>query len=378
MIASMFKNKTWMFGILFFIILIVLSFFSTDNSPKEYAPYLVESPSPTGTKALYTYLEQSGQPIAQADILPQKVNDSETRLLLNPPVFSDLEVNNHYSQYVENGNHLIIGKKNPDGLFDIETEYVPETMIKEEETTDIMISSESYQVFLETPFRLIEQEGDIVLLEDEYGVIALERAAGAGSYTVFLEPDWLTNEYITKHDHLPVLFRLFPFEEAAPIIFDEYSVATRGGVASSFELYPGWAYVVLVEGLVITILLLWHQGKRFGPVQPVREETARFSDERIKAIANWQLKGKNYKESLQSQLSYLQDIIRERYGIPYHLSWKDRMDKIKVRLTSLSEGDWKKMNEGIETTLEKQSINKQEYLHWSKLIDKIRKEVESG
>lgn len=378
MIASIFKNKTWLLAILFFIILIVLSFFSADNTPKEYEPYLVESPSPTGTKALYTYLEQSGQPIEQTDKLPSAENSRETRLLLNPPVFSDREVNNHYTQYVENGNHLIIGKKNPDGLFDIQTEYVPETMLGEEETTEIITASESYQVFLETPFRLVEKEGDNVLLEDEYGVIGLERAVGTGSYTVFLEPDWLTNEHITEYDHLPVLFGFLPFEAADPIIFDEFSVAMTGGVASAFELYPGWAYVILIEGLLITILLLWHQGKRFGRVQPVREENIRYSDERIKAIANWHLKGKNYKESLHNQLLYLQDTLRERYGIPYHLSWSDRLAKARKRLTSLSEEDWKAFQEDLETILNKQSVNKQEYLHWSKLIDKIRKEVESG
>lgn len=379
MVASFFRNRTWIIAILFFIVLIVISFFSTDNTPEQYPAYLIESPSPSGVKAFYTYFEQNEQPISQAKAPPSETeSNNETRLLLNPPVFSDMEVNDHYMQYVENGNHLIIGKKNPDGLFNFETEYIPETMLTEEETTEINMSSQSYQVFLETSFRLKKQENDRILLEDEYGIIALERSLGEGKITMFLEPDWLTNEQITEHEHLAILFDFLPLDNGEPIIFDEFSVDMTGGVASQFEVYPNWAYVLLVEGLLITLLILWHQGKRFGTIQPVREETVRFSDERLKAIANWHMKGKNYKDSLQNQLHYLQDIVRERFGIPYHTSWQERITKLKKKLSTLSDEEWKKLSEELETIIQKESLTKQEYLYYSKKIDKIRSEVESG
>src|SRR5699024_11682141 len=143
-----------------------------------------------------------------------------------------------YMQYVENGNHLIIGKKNPDGLFNFETEYIPETMLTEEETTEINMSSQSYQVFLETSFRLKKQENDRILLEDEYGIIALERSLGEGKITMFLEPDWLTNEQITEHEHLAILFDFLPLDTGEPIIFDEFSVDMTGVIAFQLEVYP--------------------------------------------------------------------------------------------------------------------------------------------
>lgn len=101
------KKRSWIFGILFFLLLIVVSVFSTSNTPEEYPPYLVESPSPTGLKALYTYLEQNGHDVTQEEALPTMTKET-LRVLVNPPVFTDQQTENHYLDYVRQGNTIVL------------------------------------------------------------------------------------------------------------------------------------------------------------------------------------------------------------------------------------------------------------------------------
>ncbi|WP_018932100.1 DUF4350 domain-containing protein [Gracilibacillus lacisalsi] len=367
------KKRSWIFGILFFLLLIVVSVFSTSNTPEEYPPYLVESPSPTGLKALYTYLEQNGHDVTQEEALPTMTKET-LRVLVNPPVFTDQQTENHYLDYVRQGNTIVLAKENPDGLFNLKTEYA--LTGSESETTEADYQGEKLEVLQNSFVRLAANEDDNVLLEDDAGALAIERHIGEGSLIVLLEPTWLTNDQITKHDHTSAVFNLIPFKESGPVIFDEYSLTKTGGLVSHFELYPGWAYVLLIQGIIMAIFILWNQGKRFGPIYPVREETVRLSNERLRAIAIWQAKGKNYYASLEYQLDYLKEVIRERYGIPYQQNWTERLAGIAGKTDAISTKELDYIAQGIETILARKSLNKQEYLSWSAKIDKIREEVE--
>jgi hypothetical protein len=124
--------------------------------------------------------------------------------------------------------------------------------------------------------------------------------------------------------------------------------------------------------------LLWMLGKRFGPILHPREETVRFSDESIRALAAWHLKGNAYHHSLLTQANYVKYSMQDKWGVPFNKDWKD-CDGILYR-------KWKsKDNEEIDlflhqltTMLGKEKISKQEYLLWSKQLDTLRNEVEEG
>ncbi|MGN8647168.1 DUF4350 domain-containing protein [Gracilibacillus sp. HCP3S3_G5_1] len=372
----MFGKKTWIIGIVFFLLLIGVSIFSTSNTPEQYPPYLVESPSPTGLKAIYTYLDQNGYDVSKEETLPT-ISKETLRILVNPPVFTDQYTENYYLDYIREGNTVVLAKENPDGLFNLQTEYVvTEALNNESQTMEANYQGNTLELIQNSSFRLEYNDDDTVLLEDDAGALAMERKIGEGSLIVMVEPTWLTNGQVTEHDHTPIVLSLIPFDEAGSIIFDEYSLVGSGGSLSYFELFPGWAYVLLVQGIIIMIFILWHQGKRFGPIYPVREETVRLSNERLKAIAIWQSKGKNYYKSIEYQLEYLKHAIRERYGIPYHQSWDKRLSMLEGKTKVISGKELQHLAQGIETILNKKSLNKQEYLAWSATIEKIREEVE--
>ncbi|MDX8046386.1 DUF4350 domain-containing protein [Gracilibacillus sp. S3-1-1] len=369
-------KKIWIIGMVFFLLLIGASIFSTSQTPKSYPPYLVESPAPTGLKALYTYLGENGYDVTEEDRLPA-LSDQALRILVSPPVFTDNRTEEHYLDYIRQGNTLVLAKNNPDGLFSLKTDYVmPETVPEEEVNTEAESQERTLHLMNRNSVRLSLETDDHILLEDEYGALAIEREIGNGSLIVLVEPDWLMNQYITEYDHTEAVFNLIPFEKANKIVFDEYSADTSRGTLSQFELYPGWAYTLLVQGLMITIFILWYQGKRFGPIYPVREETVRLSNQRLKAIAIWQTKGKNYYTSVEYQLEYLKEAIRSRYGIPYHQSWQKRLVTLAEHNTQFSANELRKIAQSIETIGQRKTLNKSEYLSLSTTIDKIREEVE--
>ncbi|MFC4402124.1 DUF4350 domain-containing protein [Gracilibacillus xinjiangensis] len=370
-------KKIYLFGIIAFLLLMIVSFLSTSNSPKEYPDFVTESPSPTGTKALYTYLQEANKKVQTQSIHPSEMrarDAKEVRILINPSIYTNQQVIDSYTDYIMDGNTIILWKYNPDGLFDLKADYVD---ISDDTTEEIQTNNLSFDAQIESAVRLDALESDQVLLEDELGVIGLERQIGAGKLITILEPGWLTNEVITKEDHTALVFYILSLVDSTSFIFDEYGRSAGGQITSHLSLYPNWAYILLVEGILFAILILWYQGKRFGPIIPVREENIRFSDERIKALAIWYLKGKNYHASLVDQANFLKEVIRERFGIPYSKNWRERLEALEQKI-DIPADELKILARELEEILQQDNVHKQEYIQWSKSINNIRKEVEKG
>ncbi|KAB8137869.1 DUF4350 domain-containing protein [Gracilibacillus oryzae] len=369
-------KKIYLYGVFAFIMLIIVSMLSTSNSPKEYPNFVTESPSPTGTKALYTYLQEQDIEVETQAQHPTEITSDgrEVRMLMNPSISTDEQIADQYKDYMMDGNTIILWKYNPDGLFELETEPVHNGS-DEVQTVEVQFNNQPYDAQMESNVRLMTKETDQVLLEDEFGVVGLERQVGNGTLITILEPGWLTNDFLTEEEHTALVFHILSSAEGQTLVFDQYKRNSGEQIRSHFSLYPDWAYVLLVEGILLTILLLWHQGKRFGPILPVREEHVRFSDERIRALAIWYLKGKNYHTSLVDQANFLREVIRERYGIPYSKDWKERLELLDNQI-NIPAKDLQVFAKELEHILQQENIHKQTYLQWSKTINNIRKEVE--
>ncbi|WP_130859186.1 DUF4350 domain-containing protein [Gracilibacillus phocaeensis] len=369
----MFGKKTWIIGAVFFLLLIGVSMLTANQTPTQYPPYLVDSPSPTGLKALYTYLEDNEYDVQQAEGLSDST-DHSLRMMVNPDLPSDQSVEDAYQSYIEAGNTVVLAKENPQDFFGVNTIMTGQSLSNE--PVEIFHHEQPLTVSLQSDMAIEPEENDHVLLTtSDDQVIALERPIGEGSLIVLTEPNWLTNEGITAQDQTDAVFATIPFDQQPSIVFDEFSAADIGSV-SPFDLYPGWAYVLLVQGIILAIFILWKQGKRFGPVYPVREETVRLSDERIQAIAIWQTKGKNYTAAIQNQLTYLKEAVRLRYGLPHHDSWEVRLNLLKKKQTSLSTQQVQQLSQRFTAVEDNLPIHKQEFLALSQTIDTIRKEVE--
>lgn len=273
------------------------------------------------------------------------------------------------------GNTILLLKNNPKGFFDIRTQYV-ETLFPEVSIFDS--DQASFKGDIYSSVRIEETIEDEVLLSDLQGSIAIKRAYGDGALIVSLAPHWLMNGEILAKDHLPLIFGLLQEEgmDYSRILFDEYNHGEVG--TSSFDVYQDWFLLLLLQGLLGTILLLWMLGKRFGLILQPREESVRFSDESIRALAAWHLKGNAYQDSLQTQAEYVKYLMQEKWGVAFSKHWKECSPILHRRWKSKNNGEIDLFLHQLTTVLRKEKISKQEYLLWSKQLDTLRNEVEEG
>lgn len=348
------------------------------KSPKEYPDYDSHSPSPSGVKALYTYLDQhySVKRWAYTPELLAGQGNHHLLVMVGPFSIPEKSEMNGYESFMKKGNTLLLLKSNPGGMFGVNTEPVTKETADPDRITDN--EGHHYQVEDNSPVRIRTKKGDQVLYHDKAGAIAIKRPVGKGTLIVANSPEWVTNHHITKQDHLPLVLSLLKTGsvDRQPVLFDEHS--REGSHSVLLTVYPKWLLVFGFQAILLAILLLWHQGKRFGPVLSVREDTVRFRDERIKALAAWYQRDKKYRDSLALQADYVKALMLERWGISYRKSWQDNTDQLEKRWKNLSYDEIRSFTYGLTNVLRKEQVNKQEYLLWSKRLDRLRKEVEQG
>jgi hypothetical protein len=291
--------------------------------------------------------------------------------MVEPSFTLEKEEMKAYINYMSAGNTILLLQNNPQGMFDLKTNITDVTETVKVFTQD----GKSYRAQIDSNVRLQSSKEDRVLLYDQAGPIAVEHSFGEGKLIVANTPEWMTNGTLLKKEHLPLLLSLFNVEKTDSILFDEY---IHGGenAPTLWNVYPMWFLLLVLQTILIVILWLWSKGKRFGPIFVPREESVRFSDEGVKALAAWYLRGKRYHDSIMIQADYVKLILQERWQIPYNRDWMDLSSYIEKKWTRLSVSEINSFLSGLIHILEKEKMTKQEYLLWSKKLDKLRREVE--
>ncbi|TXC90340.1 DUF4350 domain-containing protein [Metabacillus litoralis] len=370
--------KNWVLIPLFLLIILFSSYFLASGKPEYYQNYVSNSPSPTGTKAFFTYLENETNSVTAwtrpPNLLPAE-DENQVLVMIEPAFVPSTEEMEAYKNYMEAGNTIILFSQNPKGFFDVnvifDQELLPEGTIYDDQ-------GNSYKAEVNSSITLKAHNEDKILLHSKSdGVLALKRSFGEGQFIVSTSPEWLMNRNIINDDHTSLILTLINSIDGEDYFFDEYTHGQQNS-SSFIAVYPKWFLVLLLQGLIITILFLWYQGKRFGPIIVAREETVRFSDEKIKAIAAWYLRSKNYHDSLLIQADFVKLLLKENWSIPYSKAWEDVFSDLERKWKQQSNKEIKNFLDGLTEALTKKKLTKQEYLLWSKKLDTLRKEVEEG
>lgn len=355
----------------------MISFFSFSPEPKHYPNYVTESPSPTGVKAFYTYLTKEKK-VKKWSHAPNLLSNGEKNQLLimaEPYFFPKDEEMEAYIDFMEAGHTILLFKMNPKGMFDLTTAPISGEAASDGVTDVYSLDGNIFRAEISSTVRLQTNELDEILLSDQEGTVAVKRFFGKGQLIVSIAPEWMANGKILDYDHLSLLSALLTEEEAYTILFDEY---IHGGenAAKMSALYPKWFLMLMLQGIIIAVLFLWHKGKRFGPIDTPREETVRFSDESLQALSAWYIRGRRYRDSLLIQADYVKLLMQERWGIPYGKQWVDLSDVLVRKRINMPQKEIQSFLLGLSTILANEKINKQEYLLWSRKLDRLKKEVE--
>lgn len=372
-------RQGWVWLAVLLVIFVAISYFSYTPKPQLYPNYVSDSPSPTGVKGLYTYLNKERKAKRWShtpDLLPRG-QANQLLMMVEPSIIPDEKQMKAYMDFVAAGNTILLLKNNPKGMFDFKT--APIADVDDENTVMKVVdqNKKAYKAEIRSDFRLETRQGDIVLLHDQAGTVALKRNVGKGQLIVGVTPEWLTNGNILAKDHLPLVISLLNESGAPSILFDEYLHGTEDA-SSTLTVYPKWFILLILQGIILAILWLWLQGKRFGPIFVPREDSVRFSDEGIRALSAWYLRGRRYHDSLLIQADYVKLLLQEHWQIPYSREWQNLSDFLERKWQGMKPTEIHSFLKGLVAVLEKEKISKQEYLLWSRKLDQLQKEVEQG
>ncbi|MDQ0231145.1 DUF4350 domain-containing protein [Metabacillus malikii] len=369
------RNKWTLLSVLILIVL-ASSYYVGTGQKKSYPNYVSHSPAPSGVKAFYTYLDHHLGAVNRWSHVPNLLDKDKQQLLImiEPTITPDSEEVEQYTRFMEAGNTILLMMANPKDLFDTNIIFT------DDEQSSLIVSDMNNRVYESEMLNnvyLVPEETDEVLLQSGDGqTMALKRPYGDGELIIANNPNWMTNEHILKADHLPLVLQLLnEVEDIKTVYFNEYVHGDQE--TSIMKVYPKWFLLLVIQGGIIVIFFLWYRGKRFGYIMVPREETVRFSDERIKALAAWYLKSEQYRDALAIQADYLKLLLQERWGIPYKTSWLDSEGKMSNR-SRHSHKYIQNFVGRLTILLREKRISKKDYLEWSKQIDELRKEVEEG
>ncbi len=374
------KNRGWLWLTALLVLFMLGSYFILSKDPQEYLSYDTHSPSPTGLKAFYTYLDNETNAVNRWNESPELLpkGDNQLLIMVEPYTVPNEKIMADYISFLENGNTILLLMGNPNSMFGLNTEYIenPPSEATMELTNQ---TGTEFEAQINSPIRLSAENDDQILLVDSEGTIALTRSFGKGSLIVFNTPQWMTNEFIVKEDHLSLILSILREEvqHREVILFDEFSHGDQYNV-TILSTYPQWFLLIMLQGILLSLLFLWKRGKRFGPILSPREEYVRFSDESLRALAAWHIRGKRYQDSLVIQADYVKYMLQERWGISVKKAWIDRADQLDRKLKNKNLEEIRAFLKELSTVLAKENVSKQEYLEWSKKLDQLRKEVEEG
>lgn len=339
-----------------------------------------DSPAPTGVKAFYIYMkkEMDGKVWSYSPDLLSKSNSKQLLVIVEPFFTPDQQETGEYIDFMEAGNTIVLLKNNPQGMFGLKTGPYQESPSTARDSLNVVDQhSHSYEAEIHSTIRLLPNEKDQILLKDSAGAVALKRNYGKGQLITTIAPEWLTNEKLLNYDHLPLVLNLVKEGNPESILFDEYLHTGKNKIAR-VTVYPMWFLLLLFQGILLTSLWLWLKGKRFGPIYTPREESIRFSDEGIQALTAWYLRGKRYQDSIRIQADYVKQMLQEQWRIPYSTKWKDSIDVMEKKWKQMSRREISSFLNDLEGLLEKEKISRQEYLLWSRKLDRLREEVDEG
>ncbi|WP_160722818.1 DUF4350 domain-containing protein [Bacillus sp. USDA818B3_A] len=377
------KNQSKLRGWIWFLVLLLfflnVSYFAYQPKPEPYPDYVTSSPSPTGVKALYTYLkkEKEVKTWNHSPTLLPKQERQQMLVMVGPAFTPEKKIMKSYIDFMKAGNTILLMQSNPKGMFNVETDFIPTVPSQSDKPKKIEDPHHhTYRAEVQSDVRIRTDKNDDILLFDQQGAIAVKRAYGDGQLIIAITPEWITNDKLLKEDHLALSFQLFNQGNPNSLMFDEYIHAGQNE-STVLTVYPMWFLVLIFQGILLLIFWLWYKGKRFGPLLKAREEWVRFSDESIQAIAAWYLRGRRYQDSLKIQADYVKLLLQERWQVPYNKEWRDLTPYFERKWIEMPVHEIQTFLSGLAGILSRENINKQEYLLWSRKLEKLRNEVES-
>ncbi len=191
-----------------------------------------------------------------------------------------------------------------------------------------------------TPVEIYEDEDSastapVVHLRDSDGALLVDYTFGDGTIVVLTDPYIVTNGGIGLEDNLMLAMNMLEgLEPDGLIAFDEYHQGrgiTRNPFASYFEGTP----VIAIAGqlVLLTLVILWTNGRRFGRPLPLPHVDRRSSLEFVASMAELQERSRAFDLAIENIYSRTRRVLARYAGVDYNSSRAEIAERVALRST---------------------------------------------
>ena len=206
----------------------------------------------------------------------------------------------------------------------------------------------------------------VVHVADEQGPLLVDYPHGAGRIVILSDPYIVANGGIELRDNLQLAVNTITSVDGL-IAFDEYHQGrgvTRNALATYFAGTP--VIPIAAQIVLLVLLVLWTRGRRFGRALPLAQVDRRSSLEFVVSMAELQERSRAFDLAIENIYSRTRRVLARHAGVDYN----SPRSLIASRVASRSSLDANK----LETLMRQceETINGGA-IHWRQAIDLVRR-----
>ena len=206
----------------------------------------------------------------------------------------------------------------------------------------------------------------IVHISDQSGALLVDYSYGLGSIVVLSDPYIVANGGIRLNDNLQLAINTLAGREGL-IAFDEYHQG-RGITQNAFAHYfAGTPVLPLAAQIVVLVLLvLWTNARRFGRPLPLPQVDRRSSLEFVASMAELQERSRAFDLAIENIYTRTRRVLARYAGVNYNSSRSEIAARIAARST-IDRQKLETLMRQCEETINGEPIN------WRQSIDLVRR-----
>ncbi len=362
------------------VVLVVINSISYVSEEKRADSELTPNRStyhagPTGTRALYDLLSESGYGVMRWRETPEKLltqDKVQTFVIVGHTRLAvEQDEAGHLQHWASRGGQLVIVDRRPpqyllpaSGSWTITTQFSdfsffeadpskPEEMtanVKAVNRVQPTLLTQNVEAVMPSRFaaaisfeskKLAEEESEseeatdtvqipeeeassqislapVVHLKGQRGPLLLDYPYGAGRIILLSDPYIVSNGGISLEDNLRLAMNVLTSADGL-IAFDEYHQG-RGATSNAFVSYFSGTPVLALfgQGLLIILLVIWTRGRRFARPLPLARVDRRSSLEFVASMAEVQQRARAFDLAVENIYSRTRRVLARYAGVDYN------------------------------------------------------------
>ena len=206
----------------------------------------------------------------------------------------------------------------------------------------------------------------VVHIADDKGALLIDYSYGLGKVVILSDPYMVSNGGIRLNDNLQLALNLITAEDGL-IAFDEYHQG-KGVTQNSLAAYFSGTPVLLIAAQIglLVLLVLWTKGRRFGRPLPLPQVDRRSSLEFVASMAELQQRARAFDLAIENIYTRTRRVLARYAAVDYNSS----RSEIASRVASRSTIDAHR----LETLMrECEDVINGKPCHWRQSIDLVRR-----